>query len=150
MVEERLTPRRIHDRAAGHIAAYHRGLTAASVAAAGLLWLAALALNGYFTVVVLGNLLGWSVAACVAIQVVASLIEIGLWRSDIRILYPLIFLIGVLDVGTSAIGVEQWIGDYDASWAVISTAIGMFIALAPEPLLTVIAAWSLEHWYSRK
>lgn len=151
MLEERVHSHdRIEAKIAAQIAGYRRGLTTASVAAAAVIWLAALALNGYFTVLVLGRMLGWSMAVCLAVQVIASLIEIGLWRSELRILYPLILLIGILDVLTSAMGLLLWFGGTGLSWVSVATIIAMGIALAPEPLLTIIAIWFLLLYHKRR
>lgn len=127
---------------------YQRMGVSTAMAAMCLGWAGFWLINGYFTVQALGTL-GVPVLAAWVVQVAASLIEGHLWRTRIAVLYPFIILVGVLDVLSSAWGLFVWIPEHDPfglmpqgmAGYVVLTLVAMVIALAPEPLMMVMARW---------
>lgn len=116
---------------------YEYGAYAAAEVAAIVAWTALWLLNGLLTVL---WLLSWGVAwwwGALA-HVVISLIEHHLWRSQRGSKYPLILIVGGIDVYSSALGVLMFMGwaglQLDPLYAYIfATVVAEAIAIAPEP-----------------
>lgn len=116
---------------------YEYGAYAAAEVAATLAWVALWLLNGLLTVLWLA---AWGLAwwwGCLA-HVVISLIEHHLWRSKRGSKYPLIVIVGSVDVYSSALGVLyflHWAGlQLDPLYAyTFATIVALAIAIAPEP-----------------
>lgn len=124
---------------------YQRGSTAASVGVVAVLWGLLWLLNGVFTVRALASF-GMLPIAAWGVQIGASLVEGKLWRTRLRVLYPVIALIGVLDVLASAWGILLWLVAYDLlpsgmAGSALATGLAMVIALTPEPMLVMLARW---------
>lgn len=129
---------------------YRDSATAAAVVTAAVVWVLMLVLNGWLTVQALA-MFGVSAWAAWGIQGAASLMEAFLWRAGIRLLYPLILVIGVCDVLASAWGIQRWGAQYlegaayTLNGAIACTILAMVIALIPEPMLATIGRW-LTRW----
>ncbi len=128
---------------------YEYGAYAAAEVAAAAAWLALWLLNGFLTVLWLAS---WGLRwwwGCIA-HAVISLIEHHLWKSRRGSKYPLIVVVGAIDVYSSTLGIMQFM-----AWAglelhpfyliVLCTVLAEIVAITPEPNFVghVAEVWEL-------
>lgn len=137
-------------------ARYRRGRAAAALVALLVLFLAAWSLNGHTTAVGVGLLVprasylgGWCA------HVVLTLVELSVpvIRPYLRgapvlvlgMLYAVVVVVGVVDVGSFAVWALALVGGSGLLWASVATLAGEAIAIMPEPVIValVVALWRL-------